>query len=543
MLGRLIRDLWRRLAPGTANPVPAAAAEHRPAAPTAPATLDEVEAAIAAWRDTLGMRPGEREVRHQLAATLRSLSRLDEAEAVCLEGLSLEAGDTALRHTLARVRFAQGRVDEAIADVRAVLALDPAAAAVHSDLISMLNYADRVAPEEIRAECARWSDRHAQALTAQAPPPANDPTPERRLRVGYVSPGFREHPVTFFLWPALEHHDRERFEVILYSDVTHEDEYTEQLRALADGWRKIVGMDDDELARAIRDDAIDILVDLSGHTLRNRLLAFARRPAPVQVNWLGFPCTTGMTAMDYRITDPWCDPPGLTEALNSETLVRLPHVYMAWRPPLRSPAVAPLPALAAGRVTFGFFHGCYKITPRMVALWARILHGVAGSRLVVLAVDGQIAATRLRDAFAAHGIAAERLELLPLLEIDAFLATFARVDIALDPFPYHGATTTCFCLWMGLPVVALAGTTHASRADLSLLTNVGLPQFATDDPDRYVDIACGLAASLDALADLRSRLRGMMLASPVTDGRAHTRELEEAYRGMWRAWCRTRAAG
>jgi predicted O-linked N-acetylglucosamine transferase (SPINDLY family) len=205
--------------------------------------------------------------------------------------------------------------------------------------------------------------------------------------------------------------------------------------------------------------------------------------------------------------------------------------------------VAPLPALAAGHVTFGFFHGCYKITPRMVALWARILHGVAGSRLVVLAVDGQTAATRLRDAFAAHGIAAERLELLPLLEIDAFLATFARVDIALDPFPYHGATTTCFCLWMGLPVVALAGTTHASRADLSLLANIGLPELATDDADRYVEIACRLAQQRDELAALRARLRGMMLASPVTDGRAHTRELEEAYRGMWRAWCRTRAAG
>lgn len=542
MLGRLIRDLWRRPVRAAANAprTRVTGAGDRTAASPAPVPGD-IDAAIAAWREALLADPGLREVRQKLAATLRSLSRLDEAEECCLAGLAADPGDAPLRHTLGRVRFAQGRVDDAIADIRAVLALDPAAAA-HSDLISMLNYTEAVSPPEILAECVRWAERFARPLEAQTAPLANDPSPERRLRVGYVSPGFREHPVTFFLWPALAHRDRGRFEVILYSDVTHEDQYTGQLRALADGWRKVVDMDDDQLARTVRGDAIDILVDLSGHTLRNRLLAFARRPAPVQVNWLGFPCTTGMTAMDYRITDPWCDPPGLTEALNSETLVRLPHVYMAWRPPLRSPDVSPLPALTAGHVTFGFFHGCYKITPRMIGLWARILHRVPGSRLMVLAVDGKAAAARLTAGFARHGIPGERLELVPRLEIDAFMATFARVDIALDPFPYHGATTTCFCLWMGLPVVALAGTTHASRADLSLLTNVGLPQLATDDPDRYVDIACGLAGNLDALAGLRSRLRAMMLASPVTDGEACARALEDAYRGMWREWCR-RATG
>jgi predicted O-linked N-acetylglucosamine transferase (SPINDLY family) len=405
----------------------------------------------------------------------------------------------------------------------------------------MLNYSDALEPAAVYAECRRWAERFTRPLEERAAPHANDPSPGRRLRVGYVSLGFREHPVTFFIGPVIEHHDRAQFEVILYSDVTHEDEYTAALRGRADGWRNTVGMSDEELARTVREDAIDILIDLGGHTLGNRLLAFARRPAPVQVNWLGFPCTTGMTGMDYRVTDAWCDPPGLTEHLNSESLVRLPNVYMAWAPPLRSPDVSPLPALAAGRVTFGFFHGCYKITPRMVALWSRILHRVPGSRLVILAVDGDAARSRILTEFAAHGIDAERLELLPRLPIDDFMGTYAKVDIALDPFPYHGATTTCFCLWMGLPVVVLAGATHASRADLSMLANVGLPQLATEDPDRYVEIACGLAERLDELAALRSRLRAMMLASPVTDGPACTRALEDAYRTMWRTWCSRRA--
>ncbi len=505
------------------------------------ATTGDINGAIESYRQALRVRPALPEVRHKLAATLKSLSRFDEAEECCLAGLDLDANDAVLRHTLGKVRFEQGRVDEAIADVRSALALDPDAAAVHSDLISMLNYIDAPAPAELYAECRRWAERFARPLEQQAAPHLNDPSSERRLRVGYVSSGFREHPVAFFIWPVVEHHDRGKFEVILYSDVTHEDEYTAELRERADGWRNAAAMGDEELARTVRDDAIDILVDLSGHTLRNRLLAFARRPAPVQVNWLGFPCTTGMKGIDYRVTDPWCDPPGLTEHVNSETLVRLPHIYMAWHPPLRSPDIAPLPALAAGHVTFGFFHGCYKITPRMVALWSRIMHRQPGSRLVIPAVDGRVANGRLLAEFAEHGIDAARLELLPRLPIDDFLAIYRKVDIALQPFPYHGATTTCFCLWMGLPVVVLAGTTHASRADLSMLTNVGLPQLVTDSPDQYVEIACRLASRIDELADLRSRLRAMMLRSTVMDGPECAHALEDAYRGMWRRWCNSRA--
>jgi len=276
---------------------------------------------------------------------------------------------------------------------------------------------------------------------------------------------------------------------------------------------------------------------LSGHTANNRLLAFARKPAPVQANWLGFPSTTGMPSMNYRITDVWCDPPGMTGHLNSETLVRLPGIYMAWRPPDGTPAVAPLPALKNSYVTFGTFHSAFKISPSIAALWARILARVPGSRLRVLAVSGVSAERHMREMFERCGVRAHQLEILPRLSFDDYLAAYAQVDIALDTFPYHGATTTCFSLWMGLPVVVLEGTSHASRADVSMLNNVGLPQLIGKTGDEYVDIAARLAEDLPKLAELRANLRGMMARSPNADGRACARNLERAFREMWITWC------
>jgi predicted O-linked N-acetylglucosamine transferase (SPINDLY family) len=287
----------------------------------------------------------------------------------------------------------------------------------------------------------------------------------------------------------------------------------------------------------VRKDAIDILVDLSGHTANNRLLAFARKPAPVQVNWLGFPSTTGMRSMDYRITDAYCDPPGLTEHLNSEKLVRLPGIYIAWRPPDGTPAVAPLPAIANRYVTFGTFHSAFKITPTIAALWARILAQVPGSRLRVMAISGASAERHMRALLSRCGIHRDQIEVLPRLSFDDYLGAYSDVDIALDTFPYHGATTTCFSLWMGLPVVVLAGTTHASRADVSMLSNVGLPQLIAQTGDEYVDVAVRLAQDLPRLANLRAALRGMMARSPNADGRACARNLERAFRDLWVTWC------
>ena len=502
------------------------------------AATGDANGAIDNYRHAVHLRADLTDAWSNLAGLLKALGRYDEAEECCRSGLRSSAQDAVLRHTLASVLFEQGRVDEAIAESRAALALNPAAAAAHSDLVRMLNYVDTQDPAAVYREHCEWAERHARPLESKAPPHSNNADPARQLRIGYVSPYFRKHAVTFFLEPVIQHHNRENFEVMLYADVAQPDEYSERLQAYGAVWRKTIGMDDEQLARMVRRDAIDILVDLSGHTPNNRLLAFARRPAPVQVTWNGYPNTTGMASMDYRITDACCDPPGSTENLHAEKLVRLPHIYMAWRPPDDAPDVGPLPALASGHITYGSFNSCYKITPRLVALWSRILGQVPASRLVLLTVEGAAAAQRIRNLFAGNGVDPQRLDIRPRVTHEEFLAAHQRADIALDAFPYHGTTTTCFSLWMGLPVVVLAGATHVSRVGVSMLYNAGLPQLAARSGGEYVEIATRLAADFSDLERIRAGLRAMLLQSPNTDGRSCARNLESAYREMWAAWCR-----
>lgn len=495
------------------------------------AAAGDPEGAADAYRRALDLRPDDIEVRLEFAALLKALGQYDDLEACCRAGLGSSPRHAGLQHALAGALFEQGRVDEAIAEVRAALALNPNASAVHSDLLRMLNYADAQDPAAVYREHRAWDARHAAALTASAPH-ANPPDPARRLRIGYVSPYFRKHAVTFFLEALIEHHDRERFEVMLYADVAQPDDYSQRLQDHGAQWRSTVGMSDEELARLVRADAVDILVDLSGHTPGHRLLAFARRPAPLQVTWNGYPNTTGMSAMDLRITDAHCDPEGATEHLHSEKLVRLPRIYMAWRPPADAPEVAPPPALAAGHVTFGSFNSCYKLTPRLIALWSRLLARVPQSRLMLLTVGAGAAERRVRDLFAQNGIAQDRIELVPRVTHEEFLAAHARADIALDSFPYHGTTTTCFSLWMGVPVVTLAGAVHASRVGVSLLTNLGAPEWIARDEEDYVEIAARLAGNPSGLAELRSGLRDRMRRSPLTDGKSFARDFENALRVM-----------
>ena len=501
------------------------------------ATTGDLAGAVASYRAAVAQQPDLGHAWSSLAALLKMLTDYDEAEDCCLAGLRADANNAALKHTLATVMFEQGRVEAAIATMREALVLQPDNPAAHSELLRMLNYSDRQDPAGTFREHQAWAARHARTLEAAAPPHPNNQDPARRLRVGFVSPYIHKHAVTFFLESVIAHHDSAQMDIFLYADVAHIDDYSERLKAHGAHWRTTLNLDHAQFAQRVRDDAIDILVDLSGHTANNRLLAFARKPAPVQVNWLGFPSTTGMPSMDYRITDGYCDPPGMTEHLNSEQLIRLPGIYMAWRPPDSMPAVAPLPALTSDHVTFGTFHSAFKISPTIAALWARILQRVPNARLRVMAVSGERAAWHVRGLFTNCGVAENRLDILPRLPFDEYLAAFQHVDIALDTFPYHGATTTCFSLWMGLPVIVLEGSTHASRADVSMLANVGLPQLIAKTGDEYVDIAVRLAYDLPQLAQLRTDLRGMMTRSPNADGRTCARNLEHAFRRMWVAWC------
>jgi protein O-GlcNAc transferase len=285
----------------------------------------------------------------------------------------------------------------------------------------------------------------------------------------------------------------------------------------------------------IRREGIDILIDLTGHTPGNRLLVFARRPAPLQMTWNGYPNTSGMQAMDYRITDALCDPPGTTEPLHSERLLRLPGPFMSWQ----APKDMPLSKAARHRRTplFGSFNACYKLSATTLALWARILTALPHARLLLAAVPAGVAEQRVRVAFQTAGVDPARLDFRPRVTHEAFLELHKEIDIALDPFPYHGTTTTCFSLWMGVPVVTLAGATCVSRVGVSLLTHCGLSWLVARDQEQYVRIACELAHAGDRLDELHATLRARVEASALTDGNACARSLEAAWREAWIEWC------
>jgi predicted O-linked N-acetylglucosamine transferase (SPINDLY family) len=368
----------------------------------------------------------------------------------------------------------------------------------------------------------------------------NDRNSDRRLRIGFVSSDFREHSVSYFMEPVVQHRDRTQFEFYAYATSGVEDEVALRLKSGFDVWRNVASLGHEPLSRLIFDDQIDVLVDLNGHTAGNRLPVFARKPAPVQVAWLGYPNTTGLQAIDYRITDAISDPPGLTESLHSEQLWRLPTCFLCYRPPAAAPAVV-VESRTTDRVVFGSFNNHRKYSDSVIAAWSRILLAVPGSTLVLRvqgAEDASINAA-LAARFAVRGVVADRLSFLPsvVAALD-HLMRYERIDVALDTFPYAGTTTTCDALWMGVPVVTLAGAVHASRVGCSLLSAVGLPELIGDDVDRYVALAVELALSNDRRQALRSELRLRMARSPLTDGEQFTRSIESAWRTMWATWCR-----
>jgi predicted O-linked N-acetylglucosamine transferase (SPINDLY family) len=311
---------------------------------------------------------------------------------------------------------------------------------------------------------------------------------------------------------------------------------TERFRAQAGSWRNTIGVSDARLAEMIREDEVDILVDLAMHTAGNRLPVFARRPAPVQVTWLGYPGSTGLRSIDYRLTDPRMEPPGEEPAWSAERPVRLPDCWCCYQPADESPGIHALPASSADGVTFGSLNNFTKVHDGVLALWARVLMAVEESRLVMLCPEGR-ARDRVRAFFEARGIAKERVELVGFLPRREYLSLYQRIDIGLDPFPFNGMTTTCDALWMGTPVLTLPGEMPASRAGLSLLSSVGLAEFAASSEERYVRLAVELARDLPRLADLRATMRARMLASPLMDAPRFARNVESAYRSMWQAWC------
>jgi predicted O-linked N-acetylglucosamine transferase (SPINDLY family) len=356
------------------------------------------------------------------------------------------------------------------------------------------------------------------------------------LKIGYVSPDFRTHPIGRFMLPLLKAHDRKQFEIYCYSGTRFPDEVTSALRQHADIWHDAPNLSDPALANLIHRDRIDILVDLTMHMVHNRLLVFARKPAPIQITYLAYPGTTGLQAIDYRITDPYLDPPGMDEAVYSERTIRLPRSYWCYEPGLEAALdVAPVPLLRNGFITFGCQNNYCKISPQAWNAWQRILSAVPQSRLLVYTPPGDHRDTA-RQILADAGIDPSRLLFSESRNIDYFRC-YNRIDIALDSFPYVGGTTTCDALWMGVPVVTLAGRMASGRGGVSILTNIGLPDLIARTPEEYVAIAVALAADLPRLERLRSTMRDRMRNSPLMDPSPFAASMESIYRQVWREWC------
>jgi protein O-GlcNAc transferase len=497
-----------------------------------------LQRASGALREAISRFPTYAEAHNALGNVLRKAGRNEQALKYHSAAVHRRPNYAEAFNALATVYGELGRQVEATACRRKVVELRPDSARDHSDLLYDIHYDGAVSAEEIYEEHLRWARRHAEPLTGWMPPASNSREAGRRLKVGYVSSDFRGHPIARFQEAVLAHHDREAFEVFCYSGVEQADAVTARMRAYADQWRDVRGLDDERLAGMIRDDRIDVLVDLTGHAAGDRLLTFARRPAPVQVTCNGYVNTTGMSAMGYRLTDALHDPPGMTDHLHTERLVRLPGCNWCYRPDDNSPDVLPSPRLNGTGVTFGSLNKLYKATPQMASLWAQILRQVPGSRLVLVMHGEDRANPSVRESLVRLGIPSDRLKLLGKARSrDEYLARFSQIDIALDTFPFNGITTTCDALWMGVPVVSLYGKTHVSRAGLSILSRVGLRELACTDPDEYVSRAVQLAGNRARLSGIREGLRPRMERSPLRDERAYAAAVEAAYRQMWRSWC------
>ncbi len=497
--------------------------------------------AIKCLRRAILLSGGTSRLHTDLGHALWLQGKRDEAAGQFRLASALSPDDERPLRSLANLLLVGGFVDEALVQIRSFLRVKPGAAGVHSAYLLGLHYRDSLTPEKLFHEHLRFDRQHLESLAAGPSAVRPRPDPDRRLRVGYVSPDLRRHSVAYFFEPLLAAHDRNDFEVVCYASVPRPDAVTRRLQEVADGWRDVHELSDADLADLIRRDEIDILVDLAGHTLGNRLLAFARKPAPIQVTYLGYPDTTGLATMDYRLTDGWADPGGLTDHLHSERLVRLSSGFLCYRPPDEAPAVGVLPAFEQGRLTFGSFNNLCKVGPEVVKCWADVLKAVPASRLIIKASAlGHADARRhLQSLFELNGVATDRVTLLGETPgVRDHLNLYNQVDVALDTFPYHGTTTTCEALWMGVPVVTRAGRTHASRVGVSLLTRAGVPELIAASRDAYVELAVRMAADWERLGTLRAGMRDRLRRSALMDAEQLTRSVERAYRSMWQGWCR-----
>jgi predicted O-linked N-acetylglucosamine transferase (SPINDLY family) len=497
--------------------------------------IGEASEAIRAFRTAIELRPKSADAWNNLGTALLLKGRHEEASGALLTAIQLRPNYVQAYYNLAIAMTEQGDIARAIGLYRKAIELEPGSSRIHSGLLYTLYFATGMTKGQLIAEHRQWARRHADPLKAGWRSHGNSREAGRRLRIGYVSPEFKVHPVGRFILPLIAGHHREQVEIFCYSAVQSPDELTAEMKRCVSGWRDIQVMSDEAVAELIRADGIDILVDLSMH-MGYRLGIFALKPAPIQITYLAYVGTTGLDAVDYRITDPFLDPPGEGSGEDfCEKPLYIPS-YWCYGPTIEDAECGPLPSIKNGFVTFGSLNNFRKINPAVRAVWTELLRAVPGSRLMIHAHEGRHR-EKLLGSFAAAGIASDRISFVGTLPLADYLRQYQSIDIALDTFPYAGGTTTCDALWMGVPVVTLAGDLGVSRSGVSILSNIGMTDLIARTPEEYVRMAADLAGDESRMVRLRGTIREQMKRSPLMDAIGFAAGVETAYRRVWRVWC------
>jgi protein O-GlcNAc transferase len=501
------------------------------------------EDSVTHLRKAAAQKPDLARAHDALGTSLRLMGHADLAVPEHRKAIELQPDFASAHFNFGLDLLDLGRNEDAVRAFRKSLAITPAFKDAHTSIVCQMHFLLPYDAKAIYEEHRRWNRSFAQPLAPLRHAHGNDPDPERQLRVGYVSADFRQHSVSFFLEGLLAKHDPRQVEVFCYADEVKPDQVTERLRSNAANWRAITFQSDDAVAKMIVQDRIDILVDLAGHTGGNRLLVFARKPAPIQVSYLGYIGSTGLDAIDYRITDSLLDPPGMTESFHCERLLRLPTSFACYHPPPQAPEISALPAISSGYVTFGSFTTIQKLNSTLLHCWGKILSRLPRSRMIIGAKGLRYASVEqsIHSIFKQHGITPDRLDLLDEQTFEDYLAAHHRVDVMLDTFPVNGHTVICHGIWMGVPPVSLAGATYCQRLGTSVLTNLGLEDLIAQTPSQYEKIALQLAGDLPRLIEFRRTIRSRMAGSALMDGIGFARDVENEYRNIWREWCKKRS--
>jgi protein O-GlcNAc transferase len=518
----------------------------------------QLDDAITAYRQAVAAQPNFAGAFSNLANSLEQRGMIAEAYDAIMTAVQLDPNLADAQNNYGNILKDLARLDEAVLAYRRAIAVRPDRSMFHSNLIYAMWFMQQCNPVEIMSESVKWANLLAEPLTRQAAPHTNDRSPNRRLKIAYISNDFRQHPIGRLIFPLLVCRDRSQFEIVLFSGVPRPDAITQAIYQSVDRVIPTGGMTDEQMAQTARNEKIDILIDLALHMSGTRLPVFARRPAPLQITYLAYCATTGMTAMDYCITDAQLDPIpgdstepngvaagptttgsslGTTSPIHSERLLRMPRCYWCYTAPGEAPEVNASPAAQNGYVTFASFNSFTKLNPEVINVWCRLMHQVPTSRLYLVVPGGPPRRSEVSADFARHGIDPARLKMGDIVSVPSYFRMYSEADISLDPFPYNGGTTTMDSLYMGVPLVTVAGKWATARAGVTILQNFGRPDWIATTADQYIQIAAELASDIPRLAQLRAQLRPQMLRSTLMDARRFTADFEQLYRQAWQHWC------